>query len=225
MVLVLTNDDGIDAPGLAALRQAAGNGAVVAAPAHAHSGCGHQVTVHKPLEVHQREEGVFAIEGTPVDCTRLALTHLCPDATYVLSGINAGGNLGADVYISGTVAAAREAAFLGLPGIAVSHYKKGGLAIDWEQAARWTRRVLAEIFEKPIIRRTYWSVNLPHLEPGADEPQLVWCDVCTRPLPVAYRVEGGAYHYQGVYADRERTPGSDVDHCFGGRIAISELRL
>ena len=126
MTLILTNDDGIDAPGIRALLKAVeGQKVIVAAPVDHLSGCGHQVTTTKAINVHRRSVTEYAIAGTPADCTRIALSNLCPEAKFVLSGINAGGNMGADVYISGTVAAVREAAFHGVSGIAVSHYLKG----------------------------------------------------------------------------------------------------
>ena len=99
MQIVITNDDGIDTPGLAALEHAArGLGdLVVIAPVAENSNCGHRVTTHAGLRVEQRGPARFAIHGTPADCVRLALHHLASDAGAVLSGINHGGNLGADV--------------------------------------------------------------------------------------------------------------------------------
>src|SRR5437764_14701467 len=127
MKLLLTNDDGIDAPGLAALLAAARplGEPVLVAPLAAHSGCSHRVTTDGPIRVEHRPAG-FAVEGTPADCVRVALHDIVRDAAWVLSGINAGGNLGADVYISGTVAAVREAVLHGYPGVAVSQYRKRG---------------------------------------------------------------------------------------------------
>src|SRR4051812_33752156 len=105
--LLLTNDDGIDAPGLAALEVAAeGLGArSVVAPFGPYSGCSHAITTHAPVTIGRRGPGRVAVEGTPADCVRLALDHLVPGFDWVLSGINAGGNLGTDVFHSGTVAA------------------------------------------------------------------------------------------------------------------------
>src|SRR6266446_3932020 len=102
MRLVLTNDDGIDAPGIEALRLAAeGRGSLrVIAPSGPQSGCGHAVTTHGPMRLDRRGDGFIGVEGTPADCVRLAIHSLAPDADWFLSGINAGGNLGADVYHS-----------------------------------------------------------------------------------------------------------------------------
>jgi 5'-nucleotidase len=226
MTLILTNDDGIDAPGIRALLKAVeGQKVIVAAPVDHLSGCGHQVTTTKAINVHRRSDIEYAIAGTPADCTRIALSHLCPEAKFVLSGINAGGNMGADVYISGTVAAVREAAFHGVNGIAVSHYLKGKKNVDWDTAARWTKQVLADLMNRPTEVGTYWNINLPHLEPGDPDPEVVFCQPSTQPLPVNYRVEGDDYYYVGKYAQRGRTSGTDVDVCFAGKIAVTKLRL
>lgn len=198
---------------------------MVAAPRDHLSGCGHQVTTTKAINVQQRSLAEYAIAGTPADCTRLALSHLCQDASFVLSGINAGGNMGADVYISGTVAAVREAAFHGVPGIAVSHYRKGKKNVDWDTAARWTAKVLADLMNRTPEVGTYWNVNLPHLEPGDPDPEVIFCQPSTQPLPVNYRIEGNDYYYVGEYAKRDRRSGTDVDVCFAGKIAVTQLRL
>jgi 5'-nucleotidase len=225
MTIILTNDDGIDAPGIRAFQKAINGKAVIVAPKDHHSGCGHQVTTNRPIPVQFRSETEYAVGGTPADCTRLAISHLCSDVKWVLSGINAGGNLGVDVYISGTVAAVREAAMHGIPGIAVSHWIRRPLIIDWDVAARCTAKVLEDLLNRPIEPGTYWNVNLPHLEPGTPDPEIVFCEPSTRPLPVNYRVEGNDYYYVGEYAKRDRTSGTDVDICFSGKIAITKLRL
>ena len=225
MTLILTNDDGIDAPGIRALQKAVNGKGIIIAPKDHLSGCGHQVTTTRPIHVDRRSNTEYAVGSTPADCVRLAFTHLCKNVKWVLSGINAGGNLGVDVYISGTVAAVREAAMHGIPGIAVSHYRKGKLNVDWDVAARWTAKVLDELFNYPLEAGSFWNVNLPHLLPGDPDPEMVFCNPCTQPLPVEYRVEGDRYYYMGEYAKRDRTPGSDVDVCFSGKIAVTRLKL
>src|SRR5438876_445357 len=137
MRLILTNDDGISAPGLGALLAAAVRlgDPVVAAPTDALSGCSHRVTTSGPIHITQPEPGRYAVAGTPADCVRVALHTLAPDAAWVLSGINEGGNLGADVWHSGTVAAVREAVLHGWPGVALSQYHRRGRPIDWDRAA------------------------------------------------------------------------------------------
>lgn len=225
MTLILTNDDGIDAPGIQALRQAVNGKSMIVAPQDHLSGCGHQVTTTRSIPVQRRSAVEYAVGGTPADCTRLGITHLCNNVKWVISGINAGGNMGVDVYISGTVAAVREAAMHGIPGIAVSHYRKGKLNVDWDVAARWTAKVLTDLFNRPPEPGTFWNVNLPHLLPGEPDPEIVFCQPCTQPLPVKYRVEGNDYYYVGEYSKRDRTPGTDVDVCFSGHIAVTQLRL
>ena len=152
MKLLLTNDDGIDAAGLEALLNAARTlgDPVVVAPAGPQSGVSHAVTWHEGVRIEPRGDKRFAIHGTPADCTRLGLMTLVPDAKWVLSGINHGGNLGADVHYSGTVAAVREAVLHGWPGIAVSQYRKKGVEYDWARATDWVTPILTDILARPI---------------------------------------------------------------------------
>jgi 5'-nucleotidase len=226
MTIILTNDDGIDAPGIQALLQAVnGQQVIIAAPQDHQSGCGHQVTTHRPINLQRRSDFEYAIAGTPADCVRIALSQICKDVKFVLSGINAGGNLGVDAYISGTVAAVREAAMHGIPGVAVSHYRKAKLNYNWDLAAQWTADVLKDLLERPLEPGCFWNVNLPHLLPGEPDPEVVFCPPCTKPLPVNYRIEGDDYYYVGEYGKRDRTPGSDVDICFSGKIAITKLKV
>lgn len=223
MTILLTNDDGIDAPGIRALLKAIDG--VLVAPRDHQSGCGHQVTTTQPIQVEKRADGEYAIASTPVDCVRIGITHLFPDTQFVLSGINAGGNMGADVYISGTVAAVREAALHRIPAIALSQYKRRGLAIDWNTAAHWATKVIQELMQRPHHPGTYWNVNFPHLDPGSSDPEIVFCQPCTQPLPVDFRIEGSQFYYRGEYAKRKRDRGSDVDVCFSGKIAVTQLRV
>lgn len=228
MVFVLTNDDGISAPGLQALWQTVqtmGLDAVIVAPQAPHSGCGHQVTTTQPIQVDRRSKREYAIAGTPADCVRLAISHLVPNVEWVLSGINSGGNLGADVYISGTVAAVREAALHRIPGIALSHYRDGKRAIDWQFAAHLVHQVLDRLLEPAITPTTFYNVNLPHLHSSAIEPNIVFCSPCTQPLPLAYQQQTDGYYYCGKYSERRRDPGGDVDVCFAGGISITQLTL
>jgi 5'-nucleotidase len=130
-----------------------------------------------------------------------------------------------DVYNSGTVAAVREAAIQGVRGIAISHWIKKPLVIDWEIATVRTIKVLSLLIGRSLEPGTFWNVNLPHLEPGDPEPEIVFCQPSTHPLPVDFRVEGDLYYYQGEYAKRKRDPGTDVDVCFSGNIAVTLLRV
>src|SRR5437588_10810779 len=152
MKFLLTNDDGIDAAGLAALVNAAKDfgESVVVAPAGAQSGVSHRVTWQEGVRIERRDEKRYAIHGTPADCVRLGLLRLVPDAKWVLSGINHGANLGADVHYSGTVAAVREAVLHGWPGVAVSYYRKAGVEFDWVRAANWVATILADVLARPL---------------------------------------------------------------------------
>ncbi|MGA9262212.1 MAG: 5'/3'-nucleotidase SurE, partial [Desulfobacterales bacterium] len=130
---MLTNDDGIDMPGLETLTRIARvhGDPVIVAPETAQSGVGHRVTTRAPLSVKRLAENRFCVGGTPVDCVRLALKVFAPDAAWLIAGINPGANLGSDIYQSGTVAAAREAAILGCRSMAVSQYIARDCPIDW----------------------------------------------------------------------------------------------
>jgi 5'-nucleotidase len=227
MKLLLTNDDGIEAPGLQALFAAAQGLAelLVVAPTEALSGCSHRVTTDQPIRVARPQPGRYAVCGTPADCVRVGLHRLAPDATWVLAGINAGGNLGADVHHSGTVAAVREAVLHGWPGLAVSQYRKRGLVVDWARAAAWVRPLLTDLFARPWTPGTFWNINLPHLEPGAAAPEVVFCRLDPTPLPLSFREEGDLLHYNGDYHGRRREQGTDVDVCFSGKIAVTQINL
>src|SRR5438477_4636750 len=152
MKLLLTNDDGIDAAGLKALVTAAGafGEPIVVAPAKPQSGVSHAVTWHEGVRIEPRGEKRFAIHGTPADCTRLGLLKLVPEAKWVLSGINHGANLGADMHYSGTVAAVREAVLHGWPGVALSHYRMKGVEFDWARATNWVTPILANLLAKRV---------------------------------------------------------------------------
>ncbi|HVS34254.1 MAG TPA: 5'/3'-nucleotidase SurE [Gemmataceae bacterium] len=227
MRILLTNDDGIDAPGLHVLEQAARQvgDVIVVAPAEAHSGCSHRVTTNALIRVHAAGANRFAVEGTPADCVRVALFRFGPAPMWVLSGVNEGGNLGADVHHSGTVAAVREAVLHGWAGAAFSQYKRKGIALDWNLAATCLPALLRDLAARPVEGGAYWNVNLPHLEPGAATPEYVYCPLDPHPLPLSFRMEDGHLHYNGDYHGRRRLAGADVDVCFGGRIAVTRLRL
>jgi 5'-nucleotidase len=227
MKLLLTNDDGIDAPGLAALAEVAGaHGDLTWVAPHTHlSGCGHRVTTDGPIRLMKKDAQRWAIDGTPADCVRVALAKLAPEVAWVLSGMNHGGNLGADVYHSGTVAAVREAALHGRPAIAFSQYRKRGQEIDWERARRWMAQVLAELLDQPWTPGTFWNVNLPSLTPSEPEPRVVQCPLEVGPLPLSFRELDECLHYDGNYQLRPRMAGSDVAVCFAGHIAVTRLSI
>jgi 5'-nucleotidase len=225
-MIILTNDDGIDAPGIRALQAALGDlPSAIVAPDRPLSECSHQINRGGPIAIVSRAAHAYAIGGTPADCTRIAISHLYPEAKWVLSGINAGGNLGADMYVSGTVAAVREATLLRVPGIAVSHYIHRGQPIDWTLAARRTARVLEKLMSQTPQPGQFWNVNLPHTQPDDPEPEIVFCPPCTQPLPTAYTVQDNQFYYVGDYGSRLQDPDADVAVCFSGRISVTEIRL
>jgi 5'-nucleotidase len=227
MQVLLTNDDGIDAPGIAALEDACRGWAcrmIVVAPKDPHSGCGHRVTTDRPLVLEQVGPDRYHVDGTPADCVRLALATLAPEAALVVAGINAGGNLGVDVHHSGTVAAAREAALHGRRAVAASQYHRRGSVIDWERAARW----LDDVFDRLPLDATgpgeFWNVNLPDLPAAVADPAVVECALDASPFTLAYRETEGGWHYDCRYHERPRAAGGDVDVCFSGSIAVTRLR-
>ncbi|MGF1578849.1 MAG: 5'/3'-nucleotidase SurE [Gemmataceae bacterium] len=227
MRFLITNDDGIEAPGIQALIDLASElGDVkVVAPLKEHSGCSHATTTRRPVRVHSQQTNRTAIEGTPVDCVRLGLHHLAPETDWVLSGINSGGNLGADIHVSGTVAAVREGTLRGIPGIAFSHYKTKEFVIDWELAKRRVFPIIQELLERSCKPGTFWNVNLPALAVAPVDPKPIYCPVDPNPLPADYQLEGEHFHYRGNYHGRARNSGSDVDVCFSGNIAVSPVRV
>ncbi len=226
--IVLTNDDGYDAPGLMALTEVAGRlgKAVVVAPKNEQSGVGHQVSMKTALRVESAaKSGHYMVHGAPADCTRLALKEIAADADWVLSGINQGANLGSDVYQSGTVAAAREAAILGTKAIAISQYIAPEWLVDWDAAMRHLSRILPMIMNEPLAAGFFWNINLP--SPITTESAISWrCGPLDKnPHKYRFRRDGDFYHYEGIIHDRPRAAGSDVDICFSGHISITRIAV
>jgi 5'-nucleotidase len=123
------------------------------------------------------------------------------------------------------VAAVREAVLHGRPGIAVSQYRRRGVEIDWQRSVRWVAPLLTEILGQPAEPGVFWNINLPHLDPDAPDPPAVICPVDPSPLALSFKQEGESWHYNGDYHNRPRQPGTDVDVCFNGRIAVSRVAL
>lgn len=224
MAFLITNDDGIGAPGLNLLRDLAmpKGPVVVVAPHIEQSGVGHRVTDKSPVVVRRLGEFEHEVEGTPADCARIGLRHLHSASTWVLSGINAGSNLGTDVYMSGTVAAAREAALMGVRSIAISQYTRTARAnINWERTRAWAAGVLEHLFEQPLPPRAFWNVNLPDPESTSADPQIVLCPIDPGHHLVDYELTETGYLHRGIYQNRHREPGCDVDVCFSGNIAVT----
>jgi len=171
MRILVTNDDGILAPGISALARAlAPLGEIeVVAPESGQSGAAHAITFLAPLICERISiDGAFfgwSVDGSPADCVKLGVHELCekrPD--LVVSGINAGANRGVDVIYSGTVAGAVEAAFIGIPSLAISLEASGGF--DFERAGVHAREVVARALEIGIDPGTVLNVNIPRLDRG-----------------------------------------------------------
>lgn len=171
MRILLTNDDGIDAEGLRALRRAclnAGHRVWVVAPDRERSGSGHAITLNSPLyvdEVDFADGGPigYAVSGTPADCAKLGIRAICDEPPeLVLSGINRGPNLGTDVFYSGTVSAAIEAVILGVPAIALS--LAGYDDLDYSYAADYALRLAALVEERGVPEHALLNVNFPAVD-------------------------------------------------------------
>jgi 5'-nucleotidase len=223
---LVTNDDGVNAPGIAALAKVAARfGRVtVAAPMQGVSSCSHHVTTHRDVEVKEVRSGWFAIDGYPADCVRVALTVIAQDIDVVLSGINDGGNLGMDLLMSGTASAAREAVIRGKRGIAVSQYKARRGDANWQRASAWTEIALAEVLTRAALGGAFWNINLPDPVGEVPQPSLVECDYDNERLPVGFEYAEGKWRYVSRYQSRAKNPGRDIDLCFGGAITLSAVR-
>lgn len=164
MKILLSNDDGYLAPGLAVLRRALEGVAelMVVAPESNHSGASNALTLDRPLRVQQIENNFYAINGTPADCVHIALTGLLDEKPdLVVSGINSGANLGDDTLYSGTVAAAMEGRFLGLPAIAVS--LAGRKMRYFETAASIAVDMISKLKSQPLPADILLNVNVPDI--------------------------------------------------------------
>ena len=162
MKILLSNDDGYHAQGLAELASAVGQLAdtVIVAPDRNQSGASHSLTLDSPLRVGTAGDNVYYVNGTPTDCVHLAITGLLDyEPDMVLSGINHGSNLGDDVLYSGTVAAAIEGRFLGLPAIAIS--LTGEQCRYFDTAAAAAAVLLRQLIENPLPPDTILNVNVP----------------------------------------------------------------
>ena len=165
-LLLVTNDDGVHAPGIGALWRALGDlGEVfVVAPDREVSACSQSLTLKHPLRAEKIDERVYAVDGTPADCVNLAVVKLLPRRPdLVLSGINRGANLGEDIFYSGTIGGAREGTFFGLPAIAISLAAKA--ETDFSHAAAFATRLVTTVLEKGLPERTLLNVNVPPGQP------------------------------------------------------------
>jgi 5'-nucleotidase len=162
MTLLISNDDGVYAPGLNALYHALKDLAdvKVVAPDRNHSGASNALTLENPLRLQYLDNGFIAVSGTPTDCVHLALNEICIVAPkLVVSGINDGANMGDDVLYSGTVAAAMEGRFLGLPAIAISLAGN----THFESAAFYAKQLVEKLLASPLSADQVLNVNVPDI--------------------------------------------------------------
>jgi 5'-nucleotidase len=246
--VLLTNDDGIEAEGLQALRRVLltvpGVDLRVVAPDGNRSAIGRSITIRRPLWVQDFDFGDgtigFATDGTPVDCVRLAYLGLIDGwlPEMVVSGINHGSNIGDDITYSGTVAAALEAIILNMPGIAISQQSSAleldyrqSAAFDFEDAATFTASLVEELESVPLPKGTLLNVNFPGSKPEgvsvaplgrryySDELEVLEEGDSSGPRRRLYRV------YGEVTDAREEEVNTDVAAIAAGRVAITPLHF
>jgi 5'-nucleotidase len=244
MHVLLTNDDGIEADGLQALRRAllevSGIKLAVIAPDGNRSAMARSITTRRPLWVEEVRFGDgtigYATDGTPVDCVRLASLGLVEDfdAALVVSGINHGSNLGDDITYSGTVAAALEGIMLGLPAVAVSQQSNAleldfrqGKAFDFGPAAAFTARLVTELDTVPLPAGTLLNVNVPGSPPRGVEVCTLGKRVYRDELALLEEGSGGRrlYRIYGDASEERGELGSDLAAVADGRIAVTPLHL
>jgi 5'-nucleotidase len=243
MRVLLTNDDGIEADGLQALRRALLEvpevQLAVIAPDGNRSAMARSITTRRPLWVEEIDFGDgtvgYATDGTPVDCVRFAKLGLIEgfSADVIVSGINHGSNLGDDITYSGTVAAALEGVVLGLPAIAVSQQSAAreldfrlGRTFDFATAARFTADVVAELDDVPLEPGTLLNINVPAGDPDGVEVTRLGKRIYRDELKLAEESDRRRRYW--VYGDDpgyEDEPGTDLAAVAKGRIAVTPLHF
>ncbi|HTX60456.1 MAG TPA: 5'/3'-nucleotidase SurE [Verrucomicrobiae bacterium] len=237
MRILITNDDGIDSPGIAALVEAmlADHEPFVVAPSENRSGVSHAITTNEAITIERREGGRvahYACSGTPADCVFLGSTVLSSRPDLVISGINWGPNLADDVNYSGTVAGAIEAALLDIPAIAVSLAAEHDRASDlqWGAAAEIARRALVELAANGFDPQYYWNLNVPNLPlariRGTALTRLGRKRICGR--VVGEERDGSTSYFRAwespFETDRDRE-GTDIAAVHGGFASLTPLVL
>lgn len=227
-LILLTNDDGIHAPGLRVLAESLASlgEVVVYAPDRQRSAVGHGVSLHQPLRVTETAPGWYMVDGTPSDCLILAVRGLLGRRPQlVVSGINAGANLGDDVTYSGTVAGAFEGMLLGLPAFAISNI--GPRPRHYEAAGRVARLLAEHILEHGLPGDVMLNVNLPDVPFDSLRGIVFTCmgrrnyqdEIITRKDP-----RGGAYYWiGGAQPDHFTTAGSDFEAIENGQVSVTPL--
>ena len=231
--ILLSNDDGIGAKGLAVLESLArglSDDVWVVAPAVEQSGTGHSLTLHEPLRPVKVGERRYSVSGTPTDCVMVAINHLMKDRgpDLVLSGINLGANLGEDVHYSGTVAAAMEATLLGVPAIAISQIFDGSGDVSWKTAEQFVPDLVRRLCKAGWPEHVMLSVNIPPRAPGEiagitatrQGKHKLGDDLILREDP-----RGRPYIWIGARRSAAAVEGSDLKAVDEGYIAVTPLNV
>jgi 5'-nucleotidase len=237
MRILLTNDDGIHAPGLAVLERIAArlsDDIWICAPSEEQSGAGHSLTLTRPVRLKQHDARRFSVAGTPTDAVTMALKKIMPEAPdLILSGVNRGANLGDDVTYSGTVSAAFEGALAGIRSIALSQvYTKEGLGenVPFEAAEHWGEQVLRPLLDVPFAERTLVNVNFPALAADAVKGIRVvrqgFHDYARGSVVEGKDPRGFPYFWFGLHGI-EHTSGheTDLEAIADGYVAVTPLQL
>lgn len=231
MRLLLSNDDGCYAPGLAALCRALSEvypNIVTVAPDRNRSGASNSLTLDRPIRVRRESGDLFCVDGTPTDCVHLATTGLLDhEPDMVISGINEGPNLGDDVLYSGTVAAATEGRSLGLPAVAVS--LAGHRPTHYETAARVATLLVERLLARPLDGATILNVNVP------DRPWEQLDGFATTRLGNRHRAEGvirdtdprgvPVYWIGSVGTEADAGPGTDFHAVANDRVSVTPIQI
>ncbi len=230
MKILVSNDDGYMARGIIALAEALAEIAevILMAPERNHSGASNSLTLHSPLRVRQVEENRYFVNGTPSDCVHLALSGYLPDdPDIVVSGVNHGANLGDDVIYSGTVAAAMEGRFLGLPAIAVSLVGRHGKHFD--TAARVACDLVKRLQDDPLPGDIILNVNVPDLpfdELAGVEVTRLGFRHRAEPLIEEKDPRGRTIYWIGPAGPgQDAGPGTDFEAVERGAVAVTPLKV
>jgi 5'-nucleotidase len=230
MRILIANDDGYLAPGLAALVQAMqGLGELdVIAPEQNASGTSNSLSLHRPLSLYRGINGFRYVNGTPSDCVHVALTGLLPERPdLVLSGINNGANMGDDTLYSGTVAAAMEGYLFGIPAIAFSQVEKGWAHVD--AAAAVARSVVQAVLAAPRTAPFLLNVNIPNRVDALTLPRRVTRlgrRHASEPVIAQTNPRGETIYWIGPAGDaREAGEGTDFHATAAGCISITPLQV
>lgn len=237
MRILLTNDDGIHAPGLEVLEAIArrfSDDVWTVAPIEENSGAGHSLTLSRPVRLHAFGERRFAVSGTPTDAVMMGLRKVLPaPPDLILSGVNRGANLGDDVTYSGTVSAAIEGALAGIRSIALSQvYAREGMgdAVPFAAAEAWGAQVLAPLLDLPLPERTLVNVNFPALPPaevrGIRVVRQGFHDYARGSVVEGTDPRGYRYFWFGLQGI-EHTPGhaTDLEAIQDGYVSVTPLQL